>query len=106
MVGRNIQIDTRWSWRRQRARAPIRDGAGRAQSGRDPSGHRATVHPLQQASRTVPIVFAQLIDPVGAGNVETLARPNSNATGFLQFEYSLSAKWSNCSGRSHPKSSA
>ena len=41
----------------------------------------------------MPIVFAQAIDPVGAGNVETLARPNSNATGFLQFEYSLAGKW-------------
>jgi len=53
----------------------------------------ATIQPLQQASRTVPIVFAQAIDPVGAGNVETSARPNSNATGFLQFEYSLAGKW-------------
>ena len=57
------------------------------------AGTGATVQPLQQASRTVPIVFAQQIDPVGAGNVETLARPNSNVTGFLQFEYSLAGKW-------------
>ena len=44
-------------------------------------------------SRTVPIVFAQNIDPVGSGNVESLAQPGTNATGFTQFEYSLSAKW-------------
>ncbi len=70
------------------------------------AGTGATVQPLQQASRTVPIVFAQAIDPVGAGNVETLARPNSNATGFLQFEYSLAENGLSCSGRSRPKSSA
>ena len=57
------------------------------------AGTGGTLTPLQQASRTVPIVFAQAIDPVGAGNIETLARPNSNATGFLQFEYCLAGKW-------------
>ncbi len=93
MVGRNIQIDTRWAGGDN---ARVRRYATEL-VGLNPdvilAGTGATVHPLQQASRTVPIVFAQLIDPVGAGNVETLARPNSNATGFLQFEYSLSAKW-------------
>ena len=49
--------------------------------------------PLQQATRTVPIVFAQVIDPVGAGFVDSLARPGGNATGFTSFEYSLAAKW-------------
>ena len=49
--------------------------------------------PLLQASRTVPIVFAGVADPVGAGFVESLARPGGNITGFMQFEYSLSAKW-------------
>jgi putative ABC transport system substrate-binding protein len=48
---------------------------------------------LQQASRTVPIVMAQSVDPVGAGIVRSLARPRGNVTGFTQFEYSLSAKW-------------
>jgi len=52
-----------------------------------------TVGPLLQASRSLPIVFVIVPDPVGAGFVETLARPGGNATGFLQFEYSLSAKW-------------
>jgi putative ABC transport system substrate-binding protein len=42
---------------------------------------------------SVPIVFASVIDPVGAGIVETLARPGGNATGFLMFEYGLSGKW-------------
>ena len=48
---------------------------------------------LLQATRTVPIVFAKLVDPVGAGFVDSLARPGGNATGFIQFEYSLSGKW-------------
>jgi putative ABC transport system substrate-binding protein len=48
---------------------------------------------ISSASRTVPIVFAQSIDPVGAGHVASLARPGGNVTGFTQFEYSLSAKW-------------
>jgi ABC-type uncharacterized transport system substrate-binding protein len=92
-VGRNLRIETRWG------------GGDNARVRRYAvelvglnldvilAGTGSTVSPLQQASRTVPIVFAQQIDPVGAGNVETLARPNSNTTGFLQFEYSLSAKW-------------
>jgi ABC-type uncharacterized transport system substrate-binding protein len=49
--------------------------------------------PLLQATRTVPVVFPVAADPVGAGFVESLARPGTNATGFLQFEYSISAKW-------------
>src|SRR5262249_15421789 len=52
-----------------------------------------TVAPLLQATRTVPIVFVIVIDPVGAGFVANLARPGGNATGFLMFEYGLSAKW-------------
>ena len=48
---------------------------------------------LQRASRSVPIVFVHVTDPVGAGVVETLARPGGNATGFTQFEFGISAKW-------------
>jgi len=48
---------------------------------------------LLQATRTVPIVFVIVIDPVGAGFVASLARPGGNATGFLMFEYGLSGKW-------------
>jgi putative ABC transport system substrate-binding protein len=53
----------------------------------------ATVAPVLQATRTVPIVFAGVVDPVGAGFVDTLARPGGNATGFILFEYSLAGKW-------------
>ena len=53
----------------------------------------STVGPLLQATRTVPIVFPVVVDPVGAGFVDSLARPGGNATGFMAFEYSLSGKW-------------
>ena len=49
--------------------------------------------PLLQATHTVPIVFVNVIDPVGAGFVDSLARPGGNATGFSAFEYGLGAKW-------------
>jgi putative ABC transport system substrate-binding protein len=52
-----------------------------------------TVGPLLQATRTVPIVFPVIVDPVGAGVVESLARPGGNATGFMNFEYSIGGKW-------------
>jgi putative ABC transport system substrate-binding protein len=57
------------------------------------AGGTANVGPLLQATRTVPIVFVNVADPVGAGFVNSLARPGGNATGFIQFEYSLSGKW-------------
>jgi len=57
------------------------------------AGVGATTPALQQATRTVPIVFAQGMDPVGAGQVESLARPGRNTTGFTQTEYNLSGKW-------------
>jgi len=53
----------------------------------------AAVEPLLQASRSVPIVFAIVPDPVGSGFVDSLAQPGGNATGFLMFEFSLSGKW-------------
>ena len=53
----------------------------------------STMAPLLQATRTVPIVFSNVADPVGAGFVDSLARPGGNATGFMQFEYDLSGKW-------------
>ncbi len=53
----------------------------------------ASVSELQQITRTTPIVFANIIDPVGAGFVASLARPGGNTTGFSAFEYSLSGKW-------------
>jgi ABC-type uncharacterized transport system substrate-binding protein len=52
-----------------------------------------TVAALQAVTRTVPIVFAHAVDPVGAGFVDSLARPGGNATGFVLFEYGMGAKW-------------
>ena len=53
----------------------------------------ASVAALQQASRSAPIVFANVVDPVGAGFVASLAQPGGNATGFTAFEYGISGKW-------------
>jgi ABC-type uncharacterized transport system substrate-binding protein len=53
----------------------------------------AAMGALQQTTRTVPVVFVNIVDPVGAGFVESLARPGGNATGFVIFEYALAAKW-------------
>jgi putative ABC transport system substrate-binding protein len=53
----------------------------------------STVRPLLQVTRTVPIVFPVVTDPVAAGLTDSLARPGGNATGFMDFEYGLSGKW-------------
>ena len=57
------------------------------------TGGSITAAPVLQAMRSIPIVFVQVVDPVGGGLVESLARPGGNATGFTSYEYSLSAKW-------------
>ena len=93
-VGRNVRIDYRWGDVGDTDR--VRTSAAELVAlGPDVilAGAALTVRPLQQATRTIPIVFAQVIDPVGAGFVESLARPGGNTTGFAQFEYGLSAKW-------------
>ena len=57
------------------------------------TGGSISIAPVLRATRTIPIVFVQVVDPVGGGLVESLARPGGNATGFTSYEYSLSAKW-------------
>jgi len=57
------------------------------------SAGATSVGPLLQATRSVPVVFVNVADPVGAGYAESLARPGGNATGFMSFEYNLSGKW-------------
>ena len=92
-VGRNLQIDYRW-------------GAGNVERYRTFAAELVALTPdvlvtagapaveaLQRATRTVPIVFTNVTDPVGGGLVASLARPGGNATGFLLFEYGLSGKW-------------
>jgi putative ABC transport system substrate-binding protein len=91
--GRNVRIESRW-------------GAGNADNTRKYAAELAALTPdvilangdvaaaqQLQATRTVPIVFVIVPDPVGAGLVNSLSRPGGNATGFMQFEYSLTAKW-------------
>jgi putative tryptophan/tyrosine transport system substrate-binding protein len=92
-VGRNLRIDTRWS-SGNRARLH-KEAADLVALGPDVivAGVGPTTLVLQQVSRTVPIVMAQAVDPVGSGFVKTMARPGTNATGFTQFEFGLSAKW-------------
>ena len=92
-IGRNVRIDTRWATANA---AEIRRHAAElvALAPDVILAHGAsTVGPLLQATRTVPIVFPVVVDPVGAGFVDSLARPGGNATGFMTFEYSLSGKW-------------
>ena len=92
-VGHNVRIDTRWA-------------AGDADAFRKYAAELVALAPdvilanagarlaaLQQATRTVPIVFVQVVDPVGAGFVASLARPGGNVTGFTHFEYGISGKW-------------
>jgi putative tryptophan/tyrosine transport system substrate-binding protein len=91
--GSNIQIDTRWG----------EDDVDRERKGAAElvalapdivlASGTLSVAELQIVSRTLPIVFAAVSDPVGAGFVDSLARPGGNATGFMIYEYSLSAKW-------------
>ena len=61
-----------------------------------------SVGALQHVTRTLPIVFANVADPVGAGFVDSLSRPGGNITGFMNFEYSLSGKWLELLKRSRP----
>jgi putative ABC transport system substrate-binding protein len=92
-TGRNVRIDTRWAT--TNAAEIRRHAAELAALAPDVilASGTSTVGPMLQVTRTVPIVFPTVVDPVGAGFVDSLARPGGNATGFLLFEYSLSGKW-------------
>jgi ABC-type uncharacterized transport system substrate-binding protein len=90
-IGRNVQIETRWAaGDADRLRTYAAELVALAPDVILGGGNPA---PLLQATRTVPIVFVIVPDPVGAGFVDSLARPGGNATGFTSFEYGLSAKW-------------
>jgi putative ABC transport system substrate-binding protein len=92
--GRNVRIDTRWAT--TNADGLRRHAAELAALAPDvlvAATGTPTAAPLLQATRTVPIVFVIVIDPVGAGFVASLARPGGNATGFTAYEYSMSGKW-------------
>jgi putative ABC transport system substrate-binding protein len=92
-VGQNVRIDYRWGGsnaddtRKYAAElVALAPDVILAQSS-------ASVAPLLLATRTIPVVFTTVADPVGAGFVESLARPGGNATGFTNFEYSIAGKW-------------
>ncbi|MFL6972443.1 MAG: ABC transporter substrate-binding protein, partial [Xanthobacteraceae bacterium] len=90
--GRNLRIDTRWATAddiRRHAAELVALSPDVLVAGTG----TATVAPLLQATRIVPIVFVSVIDPVGAGFVASLAQPGGNATGFTLFEYGMSGKW-------------
>jgi ABC-type uncharacterized transport system substrate-binding protein len=92
-TGRNVQIDIRWGENnedldRKYATELIALAPDVILASGSPS-----VAALQRATRSVPIVFVRVSDPVGAGFVDSLPRPGHNATGFMQFEYSFSGKW-------------
>jgi putative ABC transport system substrate-binding protein len=92
-IGRNVRVDTHWA---TSDAASIRKHAAEL-AALAPDAILAfgasTVGPLLQETRTVPIVFPVVGDPVAAGFVESLARPGRNATGFMTFEYGMGAKW-------------
>src|SRR5262244_3291664 len=91
--GRNIRIDIRWgAGSPERIRKYAAELVALTPDVILASG-TTTLGPLLQMSRTVPTVFTGVGDPVGAGFVDSLARPGGNATGFISFEWSISGKW-------------
>jgi putative tryptophan/tyrosine transport system substrate-binding protein len=90
--GGNVQIDTRWATDADHERQYSAELLALAPDVLVASAS-PSVAALQRVTRNVPIVFANVIDPVGAGFVASLARPGGNTTGFSAFEYSISGKW-------------
>src|SRR5262245_43319772 len=92
-VGRNVQLDIRWA---KPDAAKIRQQTAELVALAPDvilTVSSVTIAALLQATRTIPIVFTIVVDPVGAGYVDSLARPGGNATGFTVYEYSMSGKW-------------
>ncbi|MGB7672681.1 MAG: ABC transporter substrate-binding protein, partial [Pseudolabrys sp.] len=91
--GRNVKFDVRWAGGdpglMRRYAAELVGLAPEVIM----NGGLPTLVAMQQETRTIPIVFAQVLDPVGAGFVESLAHPGGNITGFVSFEYSMASKW-------------
>jgi putative tryptophan/tyrosine transport system substrate-binding protein len=91
-IGNNVRIDTRWAPHAADIRKHSAELVALAPDVILAHGS-STVRPLLQATRTVPIVFPNIADPVAIGYVDSLARPSGNATGFMLFENSIRAKW-------------
>ena len=93
-VGRNVQIEYRWGAEAAgRNREYAAELVALAPDVLVSGGGSPGLSALQQATSTVPIVFVAIVDPVGQGFVESLARPGGNTTGFTIFEYGISGKW-------------
>jgi putative ABC transport system substrate-binding protein len=92
IIGRNVRIDIRWATTVDNTREYAAELAALAPDIVLANGG-TQVAALLQASRTVPMVFTNVADPVGAGFVDSLSRPGGNVTGFASFEYTLSGKW-------------
>jgi putative ABC transport system substrate-binding protein len=91
--GRNVKIEPRWAGgHADNARKYAAELVSLAPDVMVATGG-ASVGALLEASKTIPVVFANVPDPVGSGFVESLSRPGGSATGFVQFEYNLSGKW-------------
>ena len=91
-VGRNVRVEVRWSTGDQVRLQRDADDVVASRPDVILAGVGGTNAPLRQATRTVPVVFAQSVDPVGNGFVDSMAQPGGNTTGFIQFEYSLAGK--------------
>ena len=91
-VGQNLRIDTRWGGDVERIRRSAMELVALTPDVILSIGTNAAVA-LQQATRTVPVVFTAVTDPAGAGLVESLAQPGGNMTGFTFFGFGTSAKW-------------
>src|SRR5262245_9503544 len=93
IIGQNVRVDYRWA--DGSADAISKYAAELVALAPDVilAQSTAAVAPLLRATRTVPIVFTAVADPVGAGFVQSLARPGGNATGFTGFEYAFAGKW-------------
>ena len=92
-VGRNVRIDTRWSEDNADQTAKYAPELVALAPDIILASGTLAVTALQRINRTLPIVFASVADPVGAGIVDSLAHPNGNATGFMIYEYNLAAKY-------------
>jgi putative ABC transport system substrate-binding protein len=93
VAGSNVQIDIRWSGGRDADTRKFAEELAALTPDVIIANGSGAVAPLLQATRALPIVFVLVTDPVGAGFVESLARPGGNATGFVLFEYGVSGKW-------------
>jgi putative ABC transport system substrate-binding protein len=92
MEGRNIKIDYRWSAGADQMRAYAAELVA-LKPDVIFAAATAALAAMQRATRTIPLVFAQVSDPVGGGFVASLAHPGSNITGFALYEFAISAKW-------------